>query len=216
LIVTTLGFDNLVEVVSVMSDAFRDYPVMRYLVGPDVLGAGAPYNVRLHRLVQLFVSGRAYRNDPMLGIRDGTGVLMGVATMTSPDSPVEPPAFIALRESIWAELGLEARRRYDGYVAMSQFFAGAPRHHHLNMIGVRQSQQRSGLGRVLLGAVHDLAAADATSGGVSLTTERSENVGIYERFGYRVQGHVRVSSTLETWGMFRPRGASSGESLGAR
>jgi GNAT superfamily N-acetyltransferase len=215
-IVTTLGFDNVVEVVSVMSDAFRDYSVMRYLVGPDALGAGAPYHVRLHRLVQLFVSARAYRNDPMLGIRDGVGVLIGAATMTLPDSPVEPPAFIALRESIWAELGLEARGRYDAYVAASQFFASAPRHHHLNMIGVRQSQQRSGLGRVFLGAVHDLAAADATSAGVSLTTERPENVGIYERFGYRVHGHVRVASTLETWGMFRRRGGSSGESLPGR
>jgi GNAT superfamily N-acetyltransferase len=206
MIVAPLSFDHVVEVVSVLTDAFHDYPVMRYVLGPDVPGAGAPYRVRLHRLLQLFVSGRAYRNEPMLGVRDAGG-LVGAAVMSLPDAKDPPPAFIALRESIWAELGAEARARYDGYVGAAQFFVTAPRHHHLNMIGVLRSQQRTGLARVLLGAVHDLASADPSSAGVSLTTERAENVALYERFGYRVEGHARVSSELETWGMFRPRGA---------
>ena len=68
--VTPLSFDNVVEIVSVLADAFHDYPVMRNILGPDVPGLGAPYNVRLHRLVQLFVSARAYRNEPLLGVRD--------------------------------------------------------------------------------------------------------------------------------------------------
>jgi GNAT superfamily N-acetyltransferase len=205
MIVTPLSFDNVVEVVSVFTDAFHDYPVMRYVLGPDAPG-GAPYNVRLHRLFQLFVSGRAYRNEPMLGIRDGTGKLVGAVAMSLPDAQDPPPAFIALRESIWAELGGDARARYDAYASAAGFFTKAPRHHHLNMIGVRRSQQRTGLARVLLTAVHDLAEADANSAGVSLTTERAENVTLYEHFGYRVDGHVRVSSELETWGLFRPRG----------
>jgi hypothetical protein len=33
----------------------------------------------------------------------------------------------------------------------------------------------------------------------------SANVHLYEHFGYHVHGHARVASTLETWGMFRPR-----------
>jgi len=207
MIVTPLSFDNVVEVVSVFTDAFHDYPVMRYVLGPDAPGGGAPYNVRLHRLFQLFVSGRAYRNEPMLGIRDGTGRLVGAVAMSLPDAQDPPPAFIALRESIWAELGGDARARYDAYASAAGFFSKAPRHHHLNMIGVRRSQQRTGLARALLGAVHDLAEADANSAGVSLTTERPENVTLYEYFGYRVDGHARVTSELETWGLFRPRGA---------
>ena len=74
--VTTLSTDNLVEIVSVLADAFHDYPVMRYVLGPDTPDAGAPYPVRLHRLVQLFASGRAYRNDPMLGMRDESGAYL--------------------------------------------------------------------------------------------------------------------------------------------
>jgi GNAT superfamily N-acetyltransferase len=212
MLVTPLSFDNVVEVVSVLTDAFHDYPVMRYVLGPDAPGSGAPYNVRLHRLLQLFVSARAYRNEPMLGVRDGTGALVGAVAMSLPATGDPPPAFIALRESIWAELGAGARARYDVYVAAAQFFVHAPRHHHLNLIGVRRSHQRTGLSRALLAAVHDLAAGDPDSTGVSLTTERPENVVLYEHFGYRVDGHARVSSELETWGLFRPRGGAPASS----
>ena len=201
--VTTLSFDQVVEIVSVLSDAFQDYPVMRYVLGPDIPGVGAPYKVRLHRLVQLFVSARAYRSEPMMGVRDGSGALVAAAVTSLPKSSTPLPAFIALRESVWAELGAEARSRYDAYVAAANFFAAMPLHHHLNMIGVRRAQQRSGLARELLEAVHRQASEDPESTGVSLTTERPENVPLYERFGYKVVGHARVGPDLETWGLFR-------------
>jgi len=207
--VTTLSFDQVVEIVSVLSDAFHDYPVMRYVLGPDIPGVGAPFKVRLHRLVQLFVSARAYRSEPMLGVRDGSGALVAAAVMSLPKPSTPLPAFIALRESVWAELGAEARSRYDAYLAAANFFAAMPLHHHLNMIGVRRAQQRSGLAREVLEAVHRLASEDPESTGVSLTTERPENVPFYERFGYRVVGHARVGPDLETWGLFR---VSSGQS----
>ena len=205
MIVTPLSFDHVVEVVSVLADAFHDYPVMRSVLGPDAPGIG-PYAVRLHRLVQLFVSNRAYRGDPMLGVRDDRGALVAAAVMSLPASPNPAPAFIALRESIWAELGAEARARYDAYVRAAQFFNEVGPHHHLNMIGVRRAQQGLGLARQLLEAVHALAAADPQSSGVSLTTERPENVPLYEHFGYRVVGHMRLSTDLQTWGLFRERG----------
>ena len=206
--ITPLSFDHVVEVVSVMTDACHDYPVMRHILGPDAPGI-SPYPVRLHRLVQLFVSGRAYRNEPMMGVRGDNGVLVGAAAMTPPASADPPPAFIALRESIWAELGTEARRRHDAYAAVANFFADMGPHHHLDMIGVRRSHQGLGLSRTLLAAVHDVGYADATSSGTSLTTELATNVPLYEHFGYRVQGHARVTSSLETWGMFRPRAAGA-------
>ena len=203
--VSPLAFDNLVEIVSVLTDAFHDYPVMRYVLGPDTPDAGAPYPVRLHRLVQLFAAGRAYRQDPMLGIRDDRGVMLGAAVMTQPRPPEPPPAFVALRESIWAELGAAPRARYDIYAAAANFFASMGPHHHLNMIGVRRAHQGLGVARELLTAVHELASADPDSSGVSLTTERSQNVALYEHFGYRVVGHTRVAPGLESWGLFRDR-----------
>ena len=203
--VTALAFDNVVEIVSVISDAFRDYPVMRWVAGADAPALGAPYDVRLHRLVQLFVSARAYRNEPLMGVRDERRVLIAAAVMSFAPSADPPPTFIALRESIWAELGAEARGRADAYADASSFFGALGSHHHLNMIGVRRTHQGLGLGRELLGAVHKLADADPQSTGVSLTTELSENVKLYEHFGYRVVGHKRVGPGLETWGMFRAR-----------
>ena len=210
--VTTLSFDQLVEVVSVLSDAFHDYPVMRYVLGPDVPGAGAPYKVRLHRLVQLFVSARAYRDEPMIGVRDDSGALVAAAVMSLPQASNPRPAFIALREAVWAELGADARSRYDAYMQAANFCAASPPHHHLNMIGVRRAQQRLGLARELLEAVHKVASGDPQSAGVGLTTERPENLPFYERFGYKVVGHARVGPDLETWGLFRDAGVSRGQS----
>ena len=203
--VTALSFDNVVEIVSVMSDAFHDYPVMRWTLGADTPAVGAPFNVRLHRLVQLFVSGRAYRNEPMMGVRDDRGVLVAAAVMSLPSPADPPPAFIALRESIWAELGADARGRYDAYGTAASFFTELGPHHHLNMIGVRRTHQGLGLGRELLAAAQNVAADDPQSTGVSLTTELADNVKLYEHFGYRVVGHKRVGPGLETWGMFRDR-----------
>jgi GNAT superfamily N-acetyltransferase len=203
--VTPLSFDHLVEIVSVLADAFHEYPVMRHILGPDAPDAGAPYAVRLHRLVQLFVAGRAYRNEPMLGVRDDGGALIGAAVMSLPAPTDPPPAFVALGESIWAELGAAPRARYDAYAAAASFFGAMAPHHHLNMIGVRRAHHGLGHARELLDAVHHLAAADGASAGVSLTTERAENVPLYEHFGYRVVGHVRAAPGLETWGLFRER-----------
>lgn len=196
--VTPLSFGHLAEIVDVFSDAFHDYPVMRY-----ALGATQPYDGRLHRLVELFVSGRAYRNEPMLGVRDETGTLVGAATMTLPD-PTDPPApFFELRESIWRELGADTRGRYEAFITATQRFPIAVRHYHLNMIGVRRAHQGRGVARALLEAVHELAGRDDGSGGVSLSTERAPNVRLYEHFGYRVHGHARVDDGLETWVLFR-------------
>ena len=207
--VATLSFDHVVEIVSVVSDAFRDYPVMRYVLGADAPGHGAPYEVRLHRLVQLFVSARAYRDEPLMGVRDAQGALIAAAVMSYAPTADPPPTFIALRESIWAELGADARTRAEAYAEASSFFGELGSHHHLNIIGVRRTHQGLGLGRELLGAVQKLAAADPQSTGVSLTTELPANVKLYEHFGYRVVGHKRVGPGLETWGMFRDRHSTS-------
>jgi len=109
-----------------------------------------------------------------------------------------------LRESVWAELGADARARYDEYGRIGRENAPHEDHHHLGMIGVRDKAQGTGLGRVLLEHVHGLAEADPNSTGVSLTTELERNVPLYEHFGYRVTAHARVAPDLETWAMFRP------------
>jgi GNAT superfamily N-acetyltransferase len=193
-----LSFADLAEIVAVMSDAFHDYPVMRYVLGP-----AEPYDRRLHTLVELFVSNRAYRNDPMLGVRDESGALVGAATMTLP-RPTDPPsALLTRRETLWGELGADARARYDEFVTATQRLAIPQPHYHLNMIGVRRSHHGRGLARPLLDAVHEHSRRDGSSSGVSLTTERAENLTLYKHFGYRVVGQAYVGDAFETWTLFR-------------
>jgi GNAT superfamily N-acetyltransferase len=194
---TPLSLDHVGEIVTVLSDAFYDYPVMRYVLGP-----AQPYNERLRRLVEFFVSRRAYANEPMLGVRDVTGTLVAAATVALPRPQDPPAAFLALRESVWSELGTDAHARYDAFMAAAQQFAIESPHYYLDMIGVRRSYQGRGLARVLLEAVHELSRSDGLCSGVRLTTEHQPNVAFYEHFGYRVQGHARVGDGLETWTLF--------------
>lgn len=191
-------------VIDVLCDAFAGYPVMRYVLG----GPAAADDPRLRLLVGFFARARLWRGHPVLGIRDGDAVA-AVATVTPPDGGPEPPALAASRDSVWAELGADARERYEAFGRASSTFEAPEPHHHLNMIGVRTAQQGRGLARPLLAAVHQLAAADPGSTGVTLTTETPANLPLYERFGYRRIGHARVAEGLETWGFFRPRSASN-------
>ena len=198
--VHALGRAHLEEMVDALADAFHDYPVMRYVCGTE----GA-YDQRIRRLVELFVSNRALRNETMYGVRDDAGQLVAVATTTRPDSPEPSAELLALREAIWAELGGGTRDRYERFSAAAQATSVPGRHHHLNMIGVRRAAHGQGLSRPLLEAVHDLCQNDPLSAGVSLTTELPRNRSLYEYFGYALLGQSVVDGGLSTWTLFRPR-----------
>jgi GNAT superfamily N-acetyltransferase len=190
------------DVLDVMCDAFRDYPVMRYVLG-EIAG---PDDSRLRALIGLFVGARALREEPMFGVSDGDR-LIGAATTTLPGELESPLSVAALRERTWSALGADARARYEAFIgAGERFYPSAP-HHHLNMLGVRRSHAGHGLARPLLEAVHALADADPGSAGVTLSTENAKNLGLYAHFGYAVRGHARVADALETWVLFRAKAA---------
>jgi ribosomal protein S18 acetylase RimI-like enzyme len=186
------------RVVAVLHESFHDYPVMRFVLGPD-----APeYDERLRTLIHFFVMARVFRDETLLGVPDGEA-LLGVALVSRPGGPRPPPEFHELRAEVWAELGSDAEARYGAFAdACGPFQVDAP-HLHLNMIGVRRATQGTGLGRDLLEAVHDLSAADPDSQGVSLTTENPENVALYRHFGYEIVGEATVAPELTTWGFYR-------------
>ena len=200
--VITLQPRDLGDVVEVLGEAFRDYPVMRHVLGP-----AGDYDARLPILVTLFASGRSLRGEPMLGVRGADGRLLAAALVTPPDSVAAPEQLLDLRERTWERLGSDARQRYDAFAdACNRLGIDTP-HHHLNMIGVRRAHQGSGLARRLLEAVHELARNDPHSAGVCLTTEHAPNLALYQRFGYRVTGELQVAADLRTWTLFRARTA---------
>ena len=67
------------DVVDVLADAFSNYPVMRFVLGPG--GTTAP---RLVEMIGFFVFRRIRLGGPMFGVRDETGALVGTAVMTLP------------------------------------------------------------------------------------------------------------------------------------
>jgi len=185
------------RVVDVLCDAFRAYPVMRYVLGEGEAGEGR----RLHRLVTLFVMARAMRGEPLLGVEEG-GRLVAAATMSRPGHGEAPAEWLALRDEVWAELGADARARYDTAVAAWQTLVFPEPHLHVNMIGVGPAHRGRGLARLLLEHGHGISRATDGSTGVSLTTEDPRNVDFYRHMGYEVVGQVRIAPELETWGLF--------------
>lgn len=195
--VQRLGRERVDEVISALCDAFRDYPVMRYVLG----ARGEPEPDQLRRLVTLFVMARVLRDEPLLGVPCDHG-LAAVAIVSSPTGD-SPPELAELRAAVWRELGADAEARYDAFSrATAPLIIDVP-HIHLNMIGVRRRFQGTGLARLLMDEVHRMSRDDPHSQGVTLSTERRGNVPFYERFGYRVTGHARIAPELETWVFFR-------------
>lgn len=192
--VEALAASDADEVVSVLADAFTDYPVMRWVYGQG--------GERHHeRLVRMFVMARVLRGEPLLGVREG-GELIGAAIVSFPGAPA-PAEFMALREETWRVIGADAERRYAAYGDATATFVFPPGATHLNMIGARRMRQRRGLGRAILDAVQDLARAREGSPGVELTTEVPANVAYYRSRGFALVGHTIVAPGLESWGFFR-------------
>jgi GNAT superfamily N-acetyltransferase len=186
--------------VAVLCDAFYDYPVTRYVIGP----VDGDYDRRLHTLINFFVMARVWRDEPILGLSNGSD-LVATAILTLPGKRQPPAALAQLREAVWRELGQAARRRYEAFGEATRKFDISQPHYHLNMIGVRRSHLGQGLARQLLDAVHALSHSDPVSRGVTLTTEDFRNVPFYEHFGYETVGHARIDAQLETWGFFSPQ-----------
>jgi len=185
------------SVTTLLCEAFADYPVMRFVLGPE-----GDYPTRLHGLIGLFVANRAVPNDPCFGIGDGTE-LAGVALCTPPNPAPASTAVQGIRARAWAALGEEARSRYDACVRVWSEVAISEPNLHLNMLGVRPRYQGRGLASPLMERVHALSRELPASRGVTLTTEDPRNVPLYRRFGYEVVGHRQVAPGLETWGFFR-------------
>lgn len=195
-----LSENNSSEVVSVLSDAFYDYPVMRY-----VLGNKDNYKERLHKLVGFFVEARVLRKEPMLGVYNSENILVAAAIVTLPGNIPSPEKLIERRKILWQELGSEEQKRYEFYGNAAGALQPPQPHHHLNMIGVVPKYKGKGLARMLIDAIEELAPTHPNSSGLSLNTETESNVKLYLHLGYRLIGHTAVDKNLESWAFFKSK-----------
>lgn len=196
--VERLPIDRAEQAVDVLVDSFYEYPVMRHVIG-DV---GHEYDGRLRKLMRFFVAARYSRDEPVLVVKEGDRAV-ATAILTPPFQLEANPLLAKHREAVWRDLGQGARDRYEALGNLWRLFETHEPHYHLNMIGVLRSHAGSGYGRILLDAVHELSQDDICSSGVSLNTEDEGNIPLYEHFGYRVVGHMKVADEMYTWVMYR-------------
>ena len=183
--------------VDVLWDSFHAYPVMRYIIGET-----PHYDEYLRHSVEYLVEARFHRGELSLGT-EVDGVLRGVALVAYPEAPPSE-TLVPLREALWERLGPGAAERWSYFGENVAPLREEVPHIHLNMIGVHASARGTGIGRVLLEAVHAHSVARPGSTGVSLTTEVEPNVALYQHFGYEVHGHVKIAEEVPSWTMFRP------------
>jgi len=196
--VVNLYKENILEVADVLCEAFYNYPVMKY-----VLGDKEEYEDRLRKAVTFFVTARALRKEPLLGIYNLENKLVAAAAVTLPGDIPSPPELFKLRDELWAELGSEEKARYENYGNTAYGLLPKEPHHHLNMIGVRNAYQGKGLARQLINKVDELVLDHPTSTGVSLNTEVESNVNFYLHLGFELLGQANVSEDVITWGFFK-------------
>jgi GNAT superfamily N-acetyltransferase len=187
------------EVVDVLSDAFGNYPVMRFVIGQ----AGNRYAHCLRTLVHFFTAARFVRNDLVMGVTTDDDKIVAVANINRPGERGSPSSLDELREQVWHELGDTARSRYEAYGEATRKFVIEQPHYHLAMLGVRSSYAGQGLARRLLDALHEKSYRDRESRAVTLNTEDPRNIPLYQHFGYQVIGQARVSDELQTWAFYR-------------
>jgi hypothetical protein len=90
-----LAADDVPAVVSVLSEAFHDYPVICF-----VLGNEPEYEARLRTLVTFFVMARLLRGELILGIAEQGGLAAAAlasrpGSLPTPNSPQIGPRFLA-------------------------------------------------------------------------------------------------------------------------
>ena len=195
--IVLLGKDAVDNIVSTLCAAFRDYPVMRY-----ILKEAERYDAQLTSLIAYFTDSRISRNYPVLGVLAGEN-MVAVANVNPARSIPAPPELEARFRRLQQELGDGAIRRFEAFARVTEPLQPEQPHYYLGMIGVRPEYQGKGYARLLLNSVHEMSAQDPESTGVALTTETPANLPLYEHFGYRVLGKGQTEE-LVTWTLFRP------------
>ena len=184
------------DVVAVLCDAFQDYPVMRFVAGPQ-----PPYPQRLAQLIGLFVAGRSLRGHPMLGLRGADGRLAAAITLTPRGDHPPPQALLTLGGSVWTRLGAAARHRYEAMIRAWSWMPQPESYWHINMLGVHPAERGQGYARALLQAACERALGDPLCRGVDLTTEDAGNLPFYRANGFDVLGQSVAEGGPVTWAL---------------
>jgi hypothetical protein len=185
----------------VLTDAFIDYPMTRYLFD----SRGERYRAELRASFRLDCVFRVALGWPFLGaFSDGrlVGVALGVGLSPLPD---DSPLLEMERTLVGSFAGRTASRLAE-YSALKSRLGPRSPHLYLESIGVLAGHRGFGHAGQLLREFHRISEATSGSTGVGLDTQLPGNLAIYRHFGYEVTAEA-VLGDIPTWMMFRPNEA---------
>jgi len=191
--------ENASEATKVLTDAFYDDPLLRYVCEFE----GNRLGKTSYIIKSVLSLGIHYGEVWALG----NPVIAGAAIWMPPDFK-GISLFRSLRTGIFFEkyvLGKSAAKRYSVFNAttddLHHKIAKMP-HWYLFVIGIKPSLQGKGLGTKLI--KHMLARTDEEKVPVFLTAPNPTNIGYYEKLGFNVMGKAKVpGSDLVVPGLLR-------------
>jgi ribosomal protein S18 acetylase RimI-like enzyme len=186
--------------VALLARAFATNPLHLAAFGPERV---QERNQAFFRAVLPLLGGKK------LVARDGGAVIGFSHWVPTPGCRLPPARKLGVFPALLLGTGFRSARRVGSW--LSAWGEHHPRgdHCHLGPIGVDPRRQRTGVGRTLMTAYCEELDAESTTG--YLETDRDENVGFYERFGFRVTATASVLGTVSYF-MTRPAINSTGSS----
>lgn len=190
------------EVVHLLARAFADDPHFAGLIPTEDAE-------RRRRDFFGYVAVRANHSPETCDIAvDDEGRIIGVALWEHPDvvrphqrpigSALEQLATLPLLYRIFGDRLSDANRTQEAVDAARP----AEAHWYLKIIGTDPQARGQGAGKALL--THRLTEADRYRTPAYLESSTPDNLGWYERFGFRLRGEVLSTGTVNTYGMWRP------------
>lgn len=177
--------------VASLAAAFRDNPLNRAVLERRPAQRLASNRAGMHALLPL-----ARRFGHLWQCGDGAA---GVIVAPPDAYPFPPPSLPVELRTLWVQ-GFRARSRWASVFDHLRMRHPTDSHWYVATLGVRPDAQRQGLGRALLARVAD--AADHAGEPIYLETDREENVGFYERAGFKICAKSRVFD-VPLWHMRR-------------
>lgn len=190
-----LGVDHAAKVGAVLADAFREDPVIGWLI---------PFGVanRDQRLQTFFTSmSRSYLRRGKHVTIAGDG--MGAALWSAPGSWALPMSEIA-KETVPAfrAFGTNLTRALRTQLEVEGGHPKEPPHWYLGYLGVQGDHQGQGIGSLILREV--LGQADTTATPAYLESSNERNLPLYERHGFAVTASYPALGRGPTiWRMWR-------------
>lgn len=147
---------------------------------------------------------RLHLRWPLPGVVEA-GLVRGVACLSYPEKKEWPSKLQRAYEKFKSRIGPDPSAMLEQYAQIVDQHRPRKDHHFLAVLGVDPDHHGRGYGRMLLEAVHSLAASHPTSTGIALDTENPANLAFYQRFGYSLSAVSSLAGT-KIYHFFRPVG----------